>query len=856
MLVRARRRRLGPKGVALGAVVVVMAVTGLGLYLWLVSGLPAVDDLSSYIAMPSSYVYDRYGRLLFEMPPPHTGSHSPVPLAEMPEALRQATIATEDANFYTNPGVDAVAIVRAVWIDLRGGEILSGGSTITQQLARNLLLSPKERYEQTLKRKLREAVLAWQLTQRYSKDEILALYLNEIYYGNLAYGVQAAAQAYFDKDVRDLDLAECALLAGLPQAPTYYNPLENLKAAKGRQAVVLDLMVKQGYITAEQARMAKDEKLYLASAPFDIRAPHFVMYVRGLLEEELGLARLEQGGLKIYTTLDLNLNETARDVVRYRLERLAKCDGQVQDCPPGGRNVRNAALIAIDPQTGEILTMLGSPDYFSVRIDGAVNGTTSLRQPGSSIKPITYAAAFAGGRLTAATMMLDVRTSFVTREGASYVPLNYDLQFHGPVRLREALASSYNLVAVKVLDTTGIDAMTGLARRLGITTFDDPDRLGLAVTLGGGEVRLLELAAAYGALANGGYRVQPKAVLRVEDAGGQILWSQDPDTLSRGTAQRERVLDERVAYLISDILSDDLARIPSFGDGSVLELSRQAAVKTGTTTDYRDNWTVGYTPDLVVGVWAGNADNEAMRDISGISGAAPMWHDFMEAALKGRPVREFERPDGLVEVEVCALSGLLPEPDCPHRVTELFLAGTEPAESCAMHQRIAVDRATGLRASAATPPEQIVERVYTILPPEAQEWGRQQGIQEPPLVEPSAVSYQPSANPESKTAILSETKDQNPKLLMVGPDSGAVYQLDRGLPRESQRIAVSAVAGGGAALVEVVLYVDGRPLTRLSAPPYKVMWQLEAGEHYFWAEGVDAVGNSIQSEKVRISVWN
>jgi membrane carboxypeptidase/penicillin-binding protein len=509
--------------------------------------------------------------------------------------------------------------------------------------------------------------------------------------------------------------------------------------------------------------------------------------------------------------------------------------------------VRNAALVAIDPQTGEILAMLGSPDYFSTRIDGAVNGTTALRQPGSSIKPITYAAAFASRRLTPATMMLDVRTSFVTREGASYVPLNYDLQFRGPVRLREALASSYNLLAVKVLDTVGIDAMTSLARHLGITTFDDPDRLGLAVTLGGGEVRLLELAAAYGAFANSGYRVQPKSVLRVEDADRQILWSLGPaSSSSPGTDQGEQVLDKRVAYLISDILSDDLARIPSFGDGSVLELSRPAAVKTGTTTDYRDNWTVGYTPGLVVGVWVGNADNEAMRDISGISGAAPLWHDFMEAALKGRPAREFERPDGLVEVEVCALSGLLPEPDCPHRVTELFLTGTEPAETCAMHQRIAVDRATGLRATSATPPDRIVERVYTTLPPAAQEWGREQGIQELPAAEASAISHQPSA--------ISDQSVGDPKLKMVGPDAGSVYQLDPALPRESQRIVVSAVAGLGVTLVEVILYVDGRPLARFGAPPYRVMWQLEAGQHRFWAEAVDASGNRLLSNEVRSSV--
>jgi membrane peptidoglycan carboxypeptidase len=392
---------------------------------------------------------------------------------------------------------------------------------------------------------------------------------------------------------------------------------------------------------------------------------------------------------------------------------------------------------------------------------------------------------------------------------------------------------------------------------MGITTFDDPDRLGLAVTLGGGEVRLLELAAAYGAFANGGYRVQPKAVLRVEDADGQIVWSQGQvSTSSAVTAEREQVLDERVAYLISDILSDDLARIPSFGDGSVLELSRPAAVKTGTTTDYRDNWTVGYTPDLVVGVWVGNADNETMRDISGISGAAPIWHDFMEAALKGRPVREFGRPDGLVEVEVCALSGLLPGPDCPHRVTELFLAGTEPTETCTMHRRIAVDRATGLRATGATPPDRIVERVYTILPPAAQEWARQQGIQQPPshLSAVSMVSSDQSLqSPESKITEI-PFRGQNRQLVMVGPDAGSVYQLDPALPRGSQRIVVSALPGDGMTLVEVTLYVDGRALARFGAPPYRVMWQLEAGVHRFWAEGMDANGNRTVSEEVGLRV--
>ena len=442
MIARTGWRRLG---LALVICISLIAVAGVGLYFWLLADLPPLDNLYDYTAAPSSKIYDRRGRLLFEMPPPHGGRHSPVPLEEIPESLRQAVIATEDARFYQHPGVDAWAIVRALWINVRGGEILSGGSTITQQLARNLLLSPEERYAQTLRRKMREAVLAWRIARRYSKDEILELYLNEIYFGAMAYGAEAAAQTYFGKHVRDLDVAESAMLAGLPQAPAYLNPLENLPAAKERQAVVLDLMVRHGYASASEARRAKEEKLYFAPAPFDIRAPHFTMYVRGLLEQKLGLERLEQGGLEVHTTLDLDLNETARDIIRYRLIRLAECqtaaEGSRQrgDCPPGGHNVRNAALIALDPQTGEILAMVGSPDYFSARIDGAVNGTTALRQPGSSIKPLTYAAAFEGGTLTPATMMLDVRTSFVTKEGASYVPLNYDLQFRGPVRLREVI---------------------------------------------------------------------------------------------------------------------------------------------------------------------------------------------------------------------------------------------------------------------------------------------------------------------------------------------------------------------------------------------------------------------------------
>jgi 1A family penicillin-binding protein len=832
------------------------------LHTWLIADLPSPQELQSRAAVPSTKIYDRRGRLLYEIIGSHAGKHTPLPLEEIPLYLRQATIATEDASFYNNPGVDTKAILRAVLINLRGGEILSGGSTITQQLARNVLLPPEERTQRTLTRKLRETILAWRLARTYSKDEILALYLNETYYGNLAYGVEAAAQAYFGKSAAELDLAECALLAGLPQSPALYNPLEDPEAAQERQAVVLDLMVKHGYIDEAQARLAKEEQLHFASVPFPIRAPHFVMHVRRLLEDELGLATLERGGLQVYTTLDLDMQDTARWIVRRRLAQLSEQRGGLPD-----RNVRNAAMVALDPWTGEILAMLGSPDYFNPRIDGAVNVTLATRQPGSSIKPITYAAAFDPRRAepyTPATMVCDVRTSFVTRENNPYVPVNYDHLYRGPVLLRQALASSFNLVAVKVLDHVGLEDMTALARRLGITTLDDSERFGLALTLGGGEVRLLELTAAYAAFANGGHRAEPVAILRVEDSQGNVLGARSlrlrsgqAETFAQhGPETGERVLDERVAYLITDILSDDTARISGFGEGSVLRLSRPAAAKTGTTTDWRDNWTIGYTPELVVGVWAGNADNEPMRHVSGVTGAAPIWHDFMEEVLKGRPVQEFAEPEGLVRVEVCSLSGKLPSPHCPHRKTELFIAGTEPREYCTLHRPVRIDVATGMLATENCPPERVVERVYTFLPAEAVEWGRKQGIPQPPM-EYCSMHGQSEADTrytiQGDESLISNL--QSPiSIVMTSPDPFSVFRLSPALPLSEQRIEVAARLAEEMIVAELTLYVDGEPLVRLATPPYRSMWPLTPGVHAFYAEGYDAMGRRLTSQPVYVTV--
>ncbi len=795
----------------------------------LLADLPSPDALYAHRSGVSSRILDRHGRLLYEITDPHGGRHTPVPLEQIPLACRQATIATEDANFYSNPGVDITGIIRALWINLRGGEVLAGGSTITQQLARTLLLDPQERAERTLLRKLRESILAWRIARAYSKDEVLALYLNEVYYGNLAYGIEAAAQTIFGRGVAELDLAQCALLAGLPQSPAAYDPLVAPQAALQRQRVVLNLMAEQGYITTEQAQLAAQERLHFAAAPFTIAAPHFVMFTRAWLEEEFGLEALYTEGLVVTTTLDLDLQRTGERVVRRHLERLAQAgEGSAY------HDVNNGALVALDPQSGQILAMVGSPDYFDPTIDGAVNAALALRQPGSAIKPLTYAAALDPARdppLTAASVLLDVRTSFPTREGDPYVPLNYDNRFHGPVSVREALACSYNIPAVRVLQTIGVDRLVRLGGDLGLTSFGTGERFGLALTLGGGEVRLLELTAAYAAFANGGRRVQPIAVLEVRDAEGRLRY---PTRSGLG----EAVLDPRVAFLITDILSDNEARAPAFGANSVLSLTRPAAVKTGTSSDWRDNWTVGYTPQLVTGVWVGNADGRPMVQVSGVEGAGPIWRDFMETALRGQPVVSFARPDGLERVRVCVPSGLLPTPYCPRTRTEWFIIGTAPTRPDDWYRPLLVDATTGLPAEPDSGAP-LVERVFVFPPAELLDWAQQHDW---PLL------------PGAPAASGAGTGDVGEGLVITAPDNGTVYRLSPVVPAAYQSIRVAVRPADGVTVAEVTLLVDGQPLATLTAAPFEALWPLSAGEHTFQARGVDREGRSLSSAPISIRV--
>jgi penicillin-binding protein 1C len=800
---------------------------GLGLLHWLapLNG----DALAGARPAPSSVIVDRHGERLYELMDPHSGAQRAIPLEEMPLHLRQAVIATEDASFYRNPGFSPPAILRALWLNLRQGEIVSGASTITQQVARQMLL-PEERYEQSLGRKVREAWLAFRLTRTLAKDEILALYLNESYFGNLAYGVEAAARAYFAKPAAELNLAESAMLAGLLQAPAAYNPLTHPEAARERQATVLALMARAGYITAEAASLAAREPLRYGSAHLGIRAPHFVMLVREELERILDEEALSQGGLTIRTTLDWGLQQEAELQVR---RHLAKLNQPTSENP--GHRVRNAAVVALSPD-GAVQVMVGSPAYFDASIDGAVNAALALRQPGSALKPFTYAAAFERG-LSPATVISDVRTSFQTAEGESYVPINYDHIFRGPVSLREALGSSYNVVAVRVLDRIGPQALADMARRVGIDSLSHPERQGLALTLGGGEVRLLQLTGAYAALAQGGQLVQPYLISEVRDAQDRLLYAHTPP-------EPQQALDPRIAYLVTDILADPQARIPSFGYGSVLELPFPAAAKTGTTNNWRDNWTLGYTTAWTVGVWVGNADGAPMERATGITGAGPIWNTLMRRLHRTAPA-PFVRPEGLVEVEVCAGSGKLPGPACHHRRQELFLPENVPTETCDMHRLVELDALTGAPATDETPAERRILRAVTYWPADALAWAVDQGLPLPPEMARDADGGLGADN---------GSQGDGDAPYLVSPDPRAVYRLSRELPPEHQQLEVAAVCAACAPGDELRLWLDGEVIQVWTAPPYRMLWPLQEGEHVFSATRHIGQEKPTESASVEITV--
>ena len=652
-------------------------------------GLPNPSSMTIQKPTESTKVLDRNGIVLYDIYKERR--RTLVSFADIPDAMKKATIATEDSDFYLHSGFDIKGLLRGLILKPLTGHGVQGGSTITQQYAKNSFLTSSR----SIARKIKEFILAVEIEKLYTKDKILEMYLNGIPYGNAYYGVETAAEGYFGKHINELSLAEIAALAALPKAPTYYSPygVDYEKRLLPRKDWVLERMFKEGYITEKQMKEAQGEKITFLPKRDSIRAPHFVMYVKELLADKYGERLLEEGGLKITTTLDWTKQEIAEDVITARAQTNKE-----------KYKASNAALVSIDPHTGEILAMVGSANYLDESIGGYVNVTVRERQPGSAFKPIVYAAAFLKG-YNPATMLTDVHTDF----GQGYDPYNYDNKFRGPVSIRSALGGSLNVPAAKVLAYVGVTEAIDLAHKMGITTMTEPDRYGLSLVLGGAEVKLLDLTAAYGVLATGGKKAKTMAVLKVEDKRGRVLEENKP-------APTREVLDPEAAYLVNSILSDDAARAPIFGAGGYLTLSgRPVCAKTGTTQNYRDGWTFGYTPDLVTGVWSGNNDNTEMDHAAGYLVSAPIWNEYMRKATANMPVKDFPVPDGIRSVVVDALSGKLPTDATPSTKTEVFASWNVPTDKDDVHKKVRVVKGTDLLAPSGYSEDQVEYKIYTEL---------------------------------------------------------------------------------------------------------------------------------------------
>lgn len=657
----------------------------LALFGWYAKDLPTPNKINSRFQAQSTQIFDRNGKLLYEV---HGDENRIlIDVGELPDHVKQATIALEDKDFYQHNGFDVKGLIRAVLSNIVSRDRGQGGSTITQQFIKNALLTTEKSYA----RKIKEIILAIEIEQMYSKDDILQMYLNEIPYGSNAYGIQVAAKTYFDKDAKDLTLEEAATLAAMPQAPTYYSPYgQNKEALLGRKDFALNQMANQGYISQEEADAAKEKEIAFSGKMYgDITAPHFVMYVKEKLVEKYGERLVETGGLKVYTTLDLEKQKIAEEAIAKYAPSNVK------------RGASNSALVAADPKNGQILAMVGSKDFFDLDIDGNVNVAVMNRQPGSSFKPFSYATLFKKSNWGPGSTMYDVKTDF----GGGYNPSNYDNKQHGIVSVRTSLQNSYNIPAVKSLYIAGIDETLKTAHSMGITTLNDRDQYGLSLVLGAGEVKLTDMTSAYGTFAAGGISHEQSWFTKIEDADGKILEEFKE-------SQGKQVLDPQVAYLINNTLSDNYARAATFGTNSSLNIpGRTVAAKTGTTSDYKDAWTMGYTPSLVAGVWSGNNDNTPMIRAGGSTAAAPMWNYFMKNALGSTPNEEFDRPSGIKTVTIDAKTGGAPNPASQETRTDIFPSWYKIPTLASASSEVRINKLDGKLATDACPAN-IVETKY------------------------------------------------------------------------------------------------------------------------------------------------
>ena len=733
--------------------------------------VPTPEDVEEGQAreFKTTKIYDRSGQhLLWEVYDPRGGNRQVIALDDISPNLINATIALEDKTFYDNPGIDLRGISRAAIQSLTSGSIQGGGSSITQQLIKLVAIDPEQRYIASPERKITETILAIELSRKYDKDTILEWYLNTINYGNLAYGAEAAAATYFGKNASDLTVAEAALLSIIPNAPATYDPFTQTEVALERQRLALDRMREEGYLTDQMYEEAVAEPVidHLVRAIYSesLDAPHFTLYALRDLEEILqaqfgSTDLLYNGGLTVYTTLDYDQFQAQQSIARNHLAAIQAGNPESEQPPI---DASNAAVVTINPKTGEIVSMVGSIDYRNEAIDGEINMATAPRQPGSSVKPYTYLTALEEG-YTAASMVWDVRTVFDDSPNPPYVPENYDRTYRGPILFRDALQQSLNIPAVKVMDWVGVGRVIQTMHRMGINTLREED-VGLSLTLGGGEVTLLDHVYAFSVMANNGtmvgtpvpelqrrpgYReLDPASILMVVDAKENEIYRYD-------TPETRQVITPQLAYIMQNVMSDNAARAPAFGENNALILpGRPVATKTGSTNDFRDGWTIGYTPQYVTGVWVGNADYRVMIDSEageapGSKVAAPIWQQSMEFIHRGLPPEQFLPPTSIVQVDVCAKSGMLPTPQCPETKRELFVDGTQPTAPDTLFQAVSVCGDSGRLATLSCPADQVRTQVFMMIPPEAEDWARENNIPLPPSTYDSSQTAGVATGPVS-----------------------------------------------------------------------------------------------------------
>ncbi|NCS32494.1 PBP1A family penicillin-binding protein [bacterium] len=786
--------------------------------------LPSPDKLSDRDIPQSTKIYSNDGVLLYEI----FGDErrTLVTLEDIPEELKQATIAVEDSEFYSHPGFDVMGILRAASVIVQG-EGVQGGSTLTQQVVKNTLLTP----ERTIARKIKEFILSIELERKYSKDEILQMYFNESPYGGQAWGVGAASEMYFGKHVRDLSLAESTYIAGLPQGPSLYSPCgaypEN---AVVRQEMVLNAMIKNGYLTEEQKTEVLDTKLSVLCTGYgqdSIKAPHFVMYVKSILTQMFGEKMVEQGGLRVTTSLDWSTQQIAQEEVEKQIANLAAAHA----------NASNAGVISTDPKTGEILAMVGSVDYFDQEHDGNVNVILSERQPGSSIKPLVYLTAFTLG-YSPATFVSDIRTCFPGGAGQpDYCPVNWDGKYWGPMDIRTALSNSRNIPAVKTLQAVGMQNMIDLAHQLGITTLNDLDRYGLSLALGGGEVRPLDMAQVFSVFANMGEKVPLKAILHVEDSNGTVLFE--------NTVSAQRIVDPGYVYLLNDVLSDSSERKRTFGNS--FEIGRTIATKTGTTNDNKDAWTVGYTPDFVTVVWVGNFDNEPMNGIQGSTGATPIMKGVVTRALQGVPSKSWDRPENVSVRRVDSLSGLIPQEGRTFPTNEdIFFKGTEPTQIDDFHVVAQVCTADNNKLATDFHKDKglSAERTFTVLKEISSNW---QPFTNEWMDGLRSDGY--GAPPTEYCDITIEGKPADGPVLEVStPQDSSTVTLESG----TATIPVHVTAYTSERITKVDFYWDAVLLGTVTSEPYTYNIDLSSlssearsnGSHQITVHGFDSTGST------------